>query len=68
MYELATVRPHERRATGYTREQWPIYCEGYYMALCMALKVMRLAAERFARRRRDRRAAGKIARATNGAA
>lgn len=68
MYELSTAKPHEYRDRGYSMAEWPIYCEGYYHALAMALKVMQIAAERFAARTRERRLANKAARSKIGAA
>lgn len=62
------MRPHEHREQGYSVEEYRVYCEGYYKALQVTLKVLRLAAERFALRRRERRAESKAARRKAGAA
>jgi hypothetical protein len=63
VYELATTKPHERRPRGYSTVEWPVYCEGYYMALCVTAKALQFAARLYAGRRRDRRRAMKDARA-----
>ena len=44
VYELSTIAPHAPAERRYGRAEWPIYCEGYYQALVMALRVMQLAA------------------------
>ena len=62
VYHLSTVRPHEARERGYTRVEWPIYCEGYYTALVFALRVMQLALERRQRVARHKRRAAAAAR------
>ncbi len=56
VYQLATVKPHEARARGYTRAEWPMYCEGYYCALATALRVMAFVVAQRARRARWQRA------------
>lgn len=43
MYELSTVRPHVPPGRRYTRAEWAPYCEGYYQALVITLRVMRVA-------------------------
>lgn len=68
VYEVAAAKPHEYRARGYTVVEWVVYCEGYYMALVVAVRVLHAAAGRFALRRRERRADGKAARTRAGAA
>ncbi len=50
---LATARPHTPAHAQFSRDQWPVYCEGYYMGIVMSLKVM----EACARTREARRAA-----------
>lgn len=68
VYELSTAKPHELRRRGYTRRDYAIYCEGYYMALSVTLKVLELAARRFALRVKAHRADNKAARERVGAA
>lgn len=46
VYELATVKPHVRDGGRVDEAQWSTYCEGYYQALVMALRVMQLAVGR----------------------
>jgi hypothetical protein len=38
--DLTTIRPHVPVAARFTRPDYRVYCEGYYMALVMALRVM----------------------------
>ena len=66
--DLAAARPHERRPHGYTPAEWPTYCEGYYCALTMAMKVLDLAYARWKLARKTRRAAAQQARDKTGAA
>jgi hypothetical protein len=47
VYDLSTVKPHVPERRAYNRAEWPIYCEGYYQALCVALRVIGLAAARW---------------------
>lgn len=60
--DLSAARPHERRGRSYTPVEWPTYCEGYYCALTMAMKVLDLAYVRWKLARRTRRAETKRAR------
>jgi hypothetical protein len=63
VYDLSTAKPHEFRRGGYSRRDYAIYCEGYFMALSIAVQVLELAARRFALRVKTRRAENKAARA-----
>ena len=68
VYHLSTIRPHEASGRGYTRDEWKVYCEGYYMALVSALRSMefelRKIEMRASERRRQAAAARKTARAS----
>lgn len=60
VYELATVRPHEDSDRGLTNAERAVYVRGYYKALAVALRVMALAVERFARRTREKQRAARL--------
>jgi len=45
VYDLATVKPHERTTHNFTPAEWAAYCDGYYTALAFALRVMDMADE-----------------------
>lgn len=47
VYELTTVKPHVSPRRRYDRTEWVAYCEGYYQALVMALRVMQAALGRW---------------------
>jgi len=47
VYELATVKPHVPLTRRYKSTEWVAYCEGYYQALVMALRVMQAALGRW---------------------
>lgn len=68
MYELSVSRPHERRDKGYTPAEYRLYCEGYYHAIAMALKVMDVTCRQWNGRLRRTRAATSEAIAKKGAA
>ena len=68
LQDLSAARPHEYRPRGYTPAEWPTYCEGYYCALTMAMKVLDLAYARWKLARTTRRAEAKLAREKTGAA
>lgn len=55
--ELANVKPHISDDARFTTVTWPSYCEGYYAALCAAVRVMKLAIDRRRTRERLKRAA-----------
>lgn len=66
VYELATARPHEPDGLRLTPEHYRVYCQGYYAALAVAVRVMALAVQRWKTRRYARRQSA--ARARRGAA
>jgi hypothetical protein len=55
VYDLTVAAPHEARARGYSPAQWLLYVEGYAHALVMALRVLRLAVDRWVLSERERR-------------
>lgn len=55
VYDLTIAHPHVLPAARFTPESYRVYCEGYAMALWMALKVMELAVTRFDTFERTRR-------------
>ena len=56
VYELGTVAPIAPEGHRYTLAEWRAYAAGYYFGIARALKVMDLAATRFAMYRRTRQA------------
>lgn len=62
VYLLSTRKPHEASERGYTAAEWPLYCEGYYTALVVALRVLEAEERRQERISRNHRQRARAAR------
>ena len=62
VYELSCRKPSLGSTPSFTKETWPIYCDGYYTALCWAVRVMYGALEDRRRRKIRKQRAAALAR------
>ncbi len=61
VYELTTVPPHVPPDARFSRDEWPVYCDGYTWGIVMALRVIDDAARKIDRRARVELDAGRAA-------
>jgi len=59
---LSCRKPSLGSTPAFTKETWPVYCDGYYTALCWAVRVMYGALEDRRRRKIRKQRAAAIAR------